>query len=181
MTALPPPHLGAPTSNPRRTLPLAIGAAVAVIAIAVAAYALGRGGADPAPRAAAAASAPAASALTVRPAAMQIECTNIDRAHNAWAGLSLPSTAGDVKALNEVTVKMAMDDGDDYLDEVKGYSDQAALDLAAAIASYNFELSVVNAQVVIGSGADEEQAAAVEAAVAKVAEKYQAWRTSACS
>jgi hypothetical protein len=52
---------------------------------------------------------------------------------------------------------------------------------SAAIAGYNFELSVVNAQVVIGSDADEEQAAAVEAAVAKVAEKYQAWRTSTCS
>ncbi|MEV7265591.1 hypothetical protein AB0N38_18740 [Micromonospora aurantiaca] len=180
MTDLPPPPAGAPTPARRRPFLLAIAAGVAVIVVAVAAFALGRGGSGPTPRAAAATSAPAASAST-RSAADQVECTNIDRAHNAWAGLSLPSTAADVKALNEVTVKMAMDDGDSYLDAVRGYNDQPSKDLAAAIAGYNFELSVVNAQVVIGSGVDDEQAAAVEAAVAKVADKYQAWRAATCS
>lgn len=180
MTAVPPPPAGVPAST-RRPLLLAIAAGVAVIVVAVVAFALGRSGSDPASRAAAATSTPAAAAPSTRPAADQVECTNIDRAHNAWAGLSLPSTAADVKALNEVTVKMAMDDGDSYLDAVKGYNDQPSKELAAAIAGYNFELSVVNAQVVIGSGVDDEQATAVEAAVAKVADKYQAWRTATCS
>ena len=180
MTALPPPPPGEPTSSRRRTWAVATAAAVAVIAIAGVAYALGRGGSDPAPRTAAATSAPSASATTGRPAAVQVECTNIDRAHNAWAGLSLPSTAADVKALNEVTVKMAMDDGKDYLNAVEGYDDQPSKGLAVAIAEYNFELSIVNVQVTMGSRADAEQAAKVEQAVAAVAEKYQTWRTETC-
>ncbi|KAB1111979.1 hypothetical protein [Micromonospora aurantiaca (nom. illeg.)] len=180
MTDLPPPPAGTPTPARRRPFLLAVAAGVAVIVIAVVAFALGRGGSDPTPRAAVATSAAAVATPSTRSAADQVECTNIDRAHNAWAGLGLPSTAADVKALNEVTVKMAMDDGDSYLDAVKGYNDQPSKDLAAAIAGYNFELSVVNAQVVIGSGVDDEQAAAVEAAVAKVADKYQAWRSARC-
>ncbi|MET8908410.1 hypothetical protein [Micromonospora sp. NPDC004551] len=180
MTALPRPPAGAPTPTRRRNLLLAIAAGVAVIVIAAVAFALGRGGSDPAPRAAAATRPSAIATPSTRSAADQVECTNIDRAHNAWAGLSLPSTAADVKVLNEVTIKMAMDDGDSYLDAVKGYNDQPSKELAAAIAGYNFELSVVNAQVVIGSGVEDDQAAAVEAAVAKVADKYQAWHAAIC-
>lgn len=169
--------IAAPPARKRRAL-IAAAAAIAVIAIAVIAYAIGRGGSDPAPKAAAATSAPAA---TGRPAATQVECTNIDRAHNAWAGLSLPSTAADVAALNEVTVKMAMDDGENYLNAVEGYEDQPSKALASAIAAYNFELSLVNAQVTMGSDVDGEQATKVEQAVAAVADKYQTWHAATCS
>lgn len=180
MPALSPPPAGAPTSTRRRHLLLAVAVGVAVIVIALAAFALGCGEPDPTPRAAAATSSAPAATPSTRSAADQVECTNIDRAHNAWAGLSLPSTAADVKALNEVTVKMAMDDGDSYLDAVKGYDDQPSKALASAIAAYNFELSLVNMQVTMGSEVDDDQAATVEQAVATVADKYQAWHVALC-
>lgn len=165
----------------RRRWAWIVAAAVAVLAVAASAYAIGRSGSDPTPKAAAATSTPAAPATTGQPAATQVECANIDRAHNAWAGFSLPSTAADVAALNEGTVKMAMDDGRDYLNAVEGYQDQASKSLASAIAAYDFELSLVNVQVTMGSPVDKDQAMKVERAVATVTDKYQTWRAATCS
>ncbi|MEW2382306.1 hypothetical protein AB0873_09470 [Micromonospora sp. NPDC047707] len=176
------PATATPTPAPSRNrrLLIAAGAAVAVLIIAAAAYLLGRGTSGTEQTATASATSPTAAATTGRPAAIEVECTNIDRAHNAWEGPSLATTAAEFADFNELDAKMAMDDGKTYLDAVSGYTDQPSKELATAIAQYNYELSLVNVQVVIGDGVSAEQASKTADAVTKVVQSYNAWKAATC-
>ncbi|MEK8109204.1 hypothetical protein NKG94_39870 [Micromonospora sp. M12] len=134
------------------------------------------------PSAAPSSSPTAASAsATVRPAAIEVECANIDRAHNAWDGPRRAESATEVTLWNELEIKMAMEGGEDYLKAVSGYEDQPSKVLARAVAEYNYELSVVNVEAVIGDGISEEQADKAAAAAGSVADAYRAWRSGTCA
>lgn len=110
----------------------------------------------------------------------EVECVNINRAHNAWDGPGLLYTATQIADMNDLQTKMAMEAGKKYLDDVTGYDDQPSKELASAIAAYNFEIALVNAQVVIGGGVKADQAKKTEDAVAKVISSYRAWKSATC-
>ncbi|MEU5962637.1 hypothetical protein ABZ777_15625 [Micromonospora parva] len=134
---------------------------------------------DPEPGATAS-PAPSSSAST-RPAAIEVECANIDRAHNAWDGPRRAASAAQVALWNEGEAKAAMEGGEDYLKAVSGYQDQPSKVLARAVAEYNYELSVVNVEAVIGDGISEEQAGKAAAAAGSVGDAYRAWRSATCA
>ncbi|MFI6819709.1 hypothetical protein ACIBJE_02005 [Micromonospora sp. NPDC050187] len=155
-----------------RSLPATIAALVLTVSLAAC------GGDETGqPTAAASSSAPAATSAAPR---NEVECVNINRAHNAWERPSLLRTADEIAAMNEGAVRLAMEDGKNYLNAVTGYDDQPSKELASAIAQYNVEISFVNLQVVMGDGVDQEQAEKTAAAVAKVMNSYQAWKTATC-
>ncbi|MBG6070061.1 hypothetical protein [Micromonospora ureilytica] len=151
----------------------------AALTLAVAVATAGCGG-DAEPGATATSSAPSASTST-RPAAVEVECVNIDRAHNAWDGPRRAQSAAEVAGWNELDIKMAMETGEDYLKAVSGYESQPSKTLAVAIAEYNFELSLVNAEAVIGDRIGEEQAGKAAAAAGSVGDAYRAWRSATCA
>ncbi|MGC5018999.1 hypothetical protein [Micromonospora sp. DT47] len=132
---------------------------------------------DPEPSAA---PSPSTAATTGRPAAIEIECANIDRAHRAWQGPPVPQSAVDAAGITELDVKMAMEDGEAYLRAVEGHADQPSKALASAIAQYNLDLAILNAELTIGGKADDKTALAVAVAARKVHDDYAAWQNATC-
>lgn len=124
------------------------------------------------------ASAPTTSAAVS--AENLVECVNIERAYNAWNS-GAPRTAADMAVLNEVTVGMRMDDGEDFLSAVSGYTDQASKALAVAIAEYNVELGLANLQMTLGGEVEAKQAAEVTAAAERLGDEYSRFRAATCS
>lgn len=102
----------------------------------------------------------------------QVECSNVERAYNAWHWE--PMSSADWA---QFQVKMRMDDGDAFHDAVEGYTDKPVLDLVVAVANYNYELSLLNANYVAQGSADP--AAAEEARVA-VVDAYETFQTETC-
>lgn len=125
-----------------------------------------------------------AAATTTTPALSpeaQVECVNVEKAYNAWNGIRSIKTAADVTALNDLTGEMLADDGKTFLDAVSGYNDQPSKELAVAIASYNFELSLIKFQLTVGGKiVDSEQPAKVAEAAGKVRDAYAAFRKDTC-
>jgi len=110
-----------------------------------------------------------------------IECANIERAYNAWNDTALRlRTAYQFTYANRIELATEMDDQQALHQAVSGYDDQPAKALAAAVALFGAELSVLNAQVVITDDAEPEQAEKVARARAKVIQEYRAWRAATC-
>lgn len=174
MTTLPPPLTAEPT---RRRRPVILtGVALAVVAVALTAYLLGRGGGSDT----AEGSSPSAVAATGLPAAVQIECANVDRARLAWVQGQTLHTTEDAAAARKIDVEMAMDDTTAYLRAVEGYADQPAKALVSAIAQYNVELSLLNAELTITGKGSEGAAMSVAVAARKVHDAYSAWQNETC-
>jgi hypothetical protein len=162
---------------PKRRLGLWIGvAAAAVVAAAGAALFLdSRNDAEPvAVAATSAAPSPTVDQTTT------IECTNIERAYNAWSGPFLPTAEADVSQLNEVSVGMLMDDGKDFLTAVEGYDDQPSKRLAVKIAEYNFKLSLVNFQITASGKVGDEQAGEAFTALTEIHAEYTLFKAETC-
>lgn len=103
---------------------------------------------------------------------VQIECANVERAYNAWVWEPVSSVDW-----AEFQVQMRLDDGEAFHDAVEGYTDAAALDLVVAIADYNLELAMVNANYAAQGSADTT--AAEDARVAVVG-AYEAFQQQTC-
>lgn len=162
--------------RPRVGLWIGIGAAV-VVAAAAGAFLLDSRGNETSP----AAAATSAAASPTPDQAMVVECTNIERAYNAWAGPDLPSTAFDVSRLNSFAVDRLAEDGKDFLKAVEGYTDQASKALAVAVANYGVEIAMANVQATALGGIDAEQAEKTFTAITKVHADFTAFKLASCA
>lgn len=102
-----------------------------------------------------------------------MECTNVERAYNAW--FWEPTTSLD---WSQFQVQMRMEDGDDFLAAVSGYTDDPALELAVAIANYNVEMSLINADFTINGSADTSKA---DVARVDVVDTYDEFAKTTCA
>lgn len=146
------------------------------LALAVAAVAVLAGcgnGDDTAP----AAAAPTPVATTAN--ANQVECVNIERAYNAWSMGRLFS-AEDFAAANDFHIKGEMDDQKEFLSEVSGYSDKPSKTLAVAVAELGVELGMLNVQLTLSGESESDQVVKAAAAMVKVQEDYDAWKSAIC-
>lgn len=127
-----------------------------------------------------AAAMPSPAATTGPPAATQVECVNVERAYTAWSRGAI-GAGTNAANLNDLTVKMAMDDGKSFLDDVTGYPDQASKALAAAVADYNYQLSIVNVGVTISGEADQDAVHDAIASTAKIQSAYDTFKSGTCA
>lgn len=180
-----PPQYGLGTVMPTPPRKRRTGLIVAVVLVAVLAAAgltaaafllVGseRGG----PAAAAATSVAAGQAVDQ---ATVVECTNVARAYTAWLQTQQTATVGEVEALSAFHLQGLMEDGDQLLSQVKGYTDQPSKALAAAVAEYNLALAVANTDAVIGDGVTGEHADKVVAGSVAIQSSYSAFRSTTCS
>lgn len=77
----------------------------------------------------------------------QMECTTIKREYDAWRKAD---GLGELDRLRKISAsfatKEALDDGGAFAKAVTGYPDEASKILAVAVATYNFEVSMLNLQ-----------------------------------
>lgn len=118
----------------------------------------------------------AASAEVVVDDKTVIECANVERAYNAWEWE--PSSSLDFSA---ASIARKMDQGDEFLSEVKGYTDDPALGLASAIADYNYQLALANATMAIEGSLASDDIDPVVMALSSVTEAYDMFRSDTCS
>ena len=97
-----------------------------------------------------------------------VECSNVERAYNAWHWE--PQTSADWSLIQ---VKMRLDDGEAFHDEVKGYTDKPALALVVAVAEYNYELSLVQAHMTINGSSETTDAESARVAVVDAYAEFQ--------
>lgn len=103
---------------------------------------------------------------------VQIECSNVERAYNAWHWE--PQTSADW-SLGQV--RYHLDNGEAFHDAITGYTDKPALDLVVAVAQYNYEMSLVQADMTIKGSADT---AAAESARTDVVDAFEAFQRATC-
>ncbi|QKW15398.1 hypothetical protein [Verrucosispora sp. NA02020] len=125
--------------------------------------------------------APAPATSSARPAAVEIECANIERAYKAWkTDIFVPTTADQWADANEGQIMMAIDRGKTFLADVSGYDGQPAKELASAVAEYNVEVTFVNLQLGLG-GIEGENATKTASALQRVEIAFRSWQTKTCS
>lgn len=119
---------------------------------------------------------PASSSTTTQTSnPNHVECVNIERAYNAWVWK--PSSSVD---FTEAEVRRWMEDGDNFATAVEGYKDQPSLRLSAAIAEYNYELSLANFALVSRGAVPEERVSGVLAVLGRVNAAYDAFKRRTC-
>ncbi|MFL6144108.1 MAG: hypothetical protein ACJ72N_19865 [Labedaea sp.] len=119
----------------------------------------------------------AAATATVSPSTNpnQIECSNVERAYNAWRWT--PSSSLD---FTEFNVRRLMESGDDFRKAVAGYKDKPALALALAISQYNYDMSLVNASYAASGNASSGMTKRVVDGVGKIDGSYTSFRFENC-
>lgn len=168
-----------PYGRRRRTLIIGLSAAVTLILVGTAvaaAWLFGDSLAD---------AKPAANQLD---AVTQVECDDIRREFGAWdkdvTRLDSMVKSGGSSTNRAVTrheLDRLKEAGDAFLKTASGRQDQPAKELAAAVATYNYELSMVSLQHQLGGGVFEEpqRQKAIKAAVT-VEQAYRTFSTKTC-
>jgi hypothetical protein len=141
----------------------------ALILLALVAIAALAGCADNPP-----AAAPPPSTVTAAANPNMVECSNVERAYNAWKWT--PSSSMDFTDFN---VRRLMEKGEDFYKAVEGYKG-AATALALEIARYNFDVATLNASYAAVGSAPGELSTRIVDGVGKINGAYAAWRYETC-
>ncbi|HEU5469287.1 MAG TPA: hypothetical protein VFV67_01440 [Actinophytocola sp.] len=120
--------------------------------------------------------APTTVTVATQPSPNQVECSNVERAYNAWKWT--PTSSLDFTDFN---VRRLAEKGGDFYKAVEGYRDKGATGLALEIARYNYDLSVLNATYVASGSAPGELTTKVVSGVEEINNAYATFRRDTCA